>query len=49
MLSMRLNSAAYAEMAKAIKKREEFFNKEIAGFKKAEAVLVKKIENMDKD
>ena len=35
-------------MAKAIKKREEFFNKEISGFKKAEQGHIKKLEKLEK-
>jgi len=36
-----MNTACYQDMQKFIKKREEFFNKEIAAFKKKEATLVK--------
>jgi hypothetical protein len=34
-------------MAKFMKKREEFFNKEIASFKKKEANLLKKLERLE--
>ena len=42
-----INSGAYAEMVKAIKKREEWFNKEITNFKKSEQALIKRIEKLD--
>jgi len=36
-----INQACYQDMVKYIKKREEFFNKEVQGFKKKEATLQK--------
>lgn len=37
----------YKEMGKFMKKREEFFNKEIASFKKKEQALLKKLERLE--
>lgn len=34
-----INTACYQDMQKFIKKREDFFNKEVLGFKKKEAGL----------
>ena len=34
-------------MTKFLKKREEFFNKEISGFKKKEQALLKKLERLE--
>jgi hypothetical protein len=34
-------------MTKYIKKREEFFNKEIANFRKKEAALLKQLEKLN--
>ncbi len=39
-----INSGCYADMLKYIKKREEFFNKEIGGMRKKESALVKSLE-----
>lgn len=41
------NEGCYKDMAKYMKKREEFFNKEIAGFKKKEANLQRKLERLE--
>jgi hypothetical protein len=37
----------YADMIKYIKKREEFFNKEIASMRKKEQGLLKQMEKYD--
>lgn len=42
-----INNACYQDMQKFIKKREEFFNKEVAAFKKKEAGLVKQLEKLN--
>lgn len=42
-----INTGAYKEMVNAIKKREEFFNKEIAQFHKKEQNLLKKLEKLE--
>ena len=39
-----VTSSAYAEMQKYIKKREEWFNKEIQSMKKKEAKRLKRLE-----
>ena len=39
-----VNTGCYQDMIKYIKKREEFFNKEIAGMRKKEAGLLKQLE-----
>ena len=39
-----INSGCYQDMLKYIKKREEFFNKEIATMRKKEAGLLKSLE-----
>ena len=39
-----INAACYQDMVKCIKKREEFFNKEITGFRKKQAALEKQLE-----
>ena len=39
-----INTSCYQDMVKYIKKREEFFNKEIAGMRKKEANLLKALE-----
>jgi hypothetical protein len=36
-----ISSSAYADMLKNVKKREAFFQKEILGFQRKEAVLIK--------
>ena len=43
-----INSGAYKEMVKNIKNRQEWFEKEIAGFKKQEAALQKKLDLLEK-
>jgi len=42
-----INSGAYNEMLKAIKKREENFNKDILAFQKEETKLLKKLEKLE--
>ena len=42
-----INSACYADMVKYIKKREEFFNKEVLQFKKKESALQKQLEKLN--
>ncbi len=42
-----VSDGCYKEMSKFLKKREEFFNKEIAGFKKKEQALLKKMERLE--
>ena len=39
-----INSSCYQDMLKYIKKREEFFNKEIATMRKKEQGLLKNLE-----
>jgi len=43
-----INSGAYKEMVKNIKIRQEWFEKEIAGFKKQEVGLLKKLDLLEK-
>eukprot|EP00347_Sterkiella_histriomuscorum_P014639 403360114 len=42
-----ISDGCYKEMGKFMKKREEFFNKEIASFKKKEQNLQKKLERLE--
>jgi len=42
-----IHDGCYKEMQKFMKKREEFFNKEIAAFKKKETNLLKKMERLE--
>ena len=42
-----INMTCYADMIKYIKKREDFFNKEIAGMRKKEQGLLKQMEKYD--
>ena len=42
-----INDQCYKEMQKLLKKREDFFNKEINSIKKKEAVLLKKLEKLE--
>ena len=42
-----VNEGCYKEMGKFLKKREEFFNKEIANLKKKEQNLQKKLEKLE--
>lgn len=42
-----ISDGCYKEMGKYLKKREEFFNKEIANFKKKEQNLLKKLERLE--
>jgi len=42
-----INTACYQDMTKYIKKREDFFNKEIANFRKKEATLLKQLEKLN--
>ena len=42
-----VSDGCYKEMTKFLKKREEFFNKEISGFKKKEQNLLKKLERLE--
>mgnify|MGYP001135480636 CR=1 FL=1 len=43
-----IHQQAYIEMGKAIKKREEWFNKEIQQMKKKEAKALKRLEFLEK-
>jgi hypothetical protein len=43
-----VNTQAYLEMIKTVKKREEFFYKEVAQFKKKEAAILKQLDAFDK-
>ncbi len=42
-----INEGCYKEMLKYLKKREEFFQKEINTLKKKEQTLTKKLEKLD--
>ena len=42
-----IHEGCYKDMHKFMKKREEFFNKEIANLKKKEQTLLKKLEKLD--
>lgn len=42
-----IHSQAYIEMVKAVSKRQEWFQKEIAGMKKKEGKLLKRLELLD--
>ena len=42
-----VHEGCYKDMHKYMKKREEFFNKEIANLKKKEQTLLKKLEKLD--
>jgi mannose/fructose/N-acetylgalactosamine-specific phosphotransferase system component IID len=42
-----IHDGCYKEMHKFMKKREEFFNKEIAALKKKEQGLLKRMEKID--
>ena len=42
-----VHDGCYKDMHKFMKKREEFFNKEIAALKKKEQTLQKKLEKLD--
>ena len=42
-----IQSQAYSEMVKAITKRQEWFQKEVAGMKKKEAKLLKRLDVLD--
>lgn len=42
-----INTACYQDMQKFIKKREDFFNKEVLQFKKREATLLKQLEKLN--
>jgi hypothetical protein len=42
-----VHEGCYKDMHKFMKKREEFFNKEIANLKKKEQTLLKKLEKLD--
>lgn len=42
-----INEGCYKEIGKFLKKREDFFNKEIANFKKKESALLKKLEKLE--
>lgn len=42
-----INTACYQDMVKFIKKREEFFTKEVQAFKKKEATLVKQLDKLN--
>jgi hypothetical protein len=42
-----INDGCYKEMSKFMKKREEFFNKEIAALKKKEGSYLKKLEKLE--
>ena len=42
-----IQDGCYKDMVKALKMREQFFQKEIAAQKKREAVLLKKMEKLE--
>jgi|LauGreDrversion4_2_1035121.scaffolds.fasta_scaffold501520_2 hypothetical protein len=42
-----IHEGCYKDMHKFMKKREEFFNKEIANLKKKEQTLLKRLEKID--
>ena len=42
-----INNACYQDMLKLIKKREDFFSKEVASFKKKEQALLKALEKLN--
>jgi mannose/fructose/N-acetylgalactosamine-specific phosphotransferase system component IID len=42
-----IHEGCYKDMQKYMKKREEFFNKEIANLKKKEQGLLKRLEKID--
>lgn len=42
-----IHSQAYSEMVKAIGKRQEWFQKEVAGMRKKEAKLLKQLDQLD--